>query len=49
MDKQEITDKIIEVARMMARTRDTEYMQRLGGRLEVLFEQLDALNQEVKR
>ena len=50
MDKQEITDKIMEIARMVADQDHGVTIYRLSGRLEVLFEQLDALqNQEVKR
>jgi len=43
MDKQEIARKIIEVARMIAETNDRTEVFICAGRLEVLFEQLDAL------
>jgi hypothetical protein len=50
MDRQEIERKIIEVARQVSESASSDWRARLAGRLEVLFEQLDALpNQEVKK
>ena len=50
MDRQEIERKIIEVARKVSKCYDSTEKSRLAGRLEYMFEQLDALqNQEVKR
>jgi hypothetical protein len=42
MTRQEIEMKIIEVARMSAETNKTHCLLRLSGRLQYLFEQLDA-------
>ena len=50
MDKKEITDKIMEIARKVADPFQESKLHRNAGRMEYLFAQLDALqNQEVKR
>jgi tRNA(Ser,Leu) C12 N-acetylase TAN1 len=50
MDRQEIERKIIELARKVAESETSDWRARLAGRLDYLFEQLDALaKQEVKR
>jgi hypothetical protein len=46
MDKQEIERKIIEIARKVAESTDSNSMARLSGRLQCLFEILDILTVE---
>ncbi len=50
MDRQEITYKIMEIARQVSDRSDCTSPYWYAGQLEYLFVQLDALqNQEVKR
>jgi hypothetical protein len=46
MNKQEITDKIMVVARKVADPLQESKLHRNAGRLEYLFEQLDALEEK---
>ena len=46
MTRQEIEKKIIEVARRISIETDSDCVQRLAGRLEVLFEQLNAITRD---
>jgi hypothetical protein len=44
MTKREITDKIMEIARKVADPFQESKLHRNAGRLEYLFEQLDAID-----